>query len=206
MALGGDLSGQRLILAYASGIFPWPGEDLPLLWFAPPERAVVAPSNVHVGRSLRKVVDRRQFEVRMDTAFSQVIAACAHIPRRHENGTWILPEMQTAYCALHDAGLAHSVETYEDNELVGGLYGVSLGGMFFGESMFAKADDASKVAMVHLSRRLALWNFDLIDGQVMNPHIERLGFALIPRTEYMARLEQSLKKPTRQGKWTVEEK
>ncbi|HNK45299.1 MAG TPA: leucyl/phenylalanyl-tRNA--protein transferase [Pseudomonadota bacterium] len=205
LAIGGDLQLERLLLAYSTGIFPWPGEGMPLLWFAPPERAVVRPSEIHVGRSLRKVVQRGPYEVRLDTNFAAVIGHCAKIPRRHESGTWILPEMIDAYCALHEAGFAHSVETYQAGELVGGLYGISLGGMFFGESMFAKADDASKVAMVRLSEQLVAWNFDLIDGQVMNHHLERLGFALIPRAEYMATLRRSLQKPTRRGKWTFSE-
>ena len=204
LAVGGDLSLERLLLAYASGIFPWPSDGMPLLWFAPPQRAVVRPRELHVGRSLRKVVSRGPFEVRMDTVFSLVIAACAKIPRRHESGTWILPEMQQAYAALHEAGFAHSVETFLGGELVGGLYGVSLGGLFFGESMFAKVDDASKVAMARLAQQLAAWDFDLIDGQVMNHHLERLGFALIPRSEYMTTLQQSMERPTRRGKWSFD--
>ncbi len=151
------------------------------------------------------MVQRGPFEVKMDTDFHSVIKNCAKIPRRHESGTWILPDMIAAYCQLHDAGFAHSVETYLDGVLVGGLYGISLGGMFFGESMFAKADDASKVAMVRLAEQLSAWNFDLIDGQVMNHHLERLGFGLIPRAEYMAKLQQSIEKPTRRGKWTFSE-
>lgn len=205
LAVGGDLSLERLLLAYSSGIFPWPSEGLPLLWFAPPQRAVIRPAELHVGRSLRKVVTRGPFEVRMDTAFSSVIAACAKIPRRHESGTWIVPDMVQAYTALHEAGFAHSVETFLDGELVGGLYGVSLGGLFFGESMFAKTDDASKVAMVRLAQQLQAWDFDLIDGQVMNPHLERLGFALIPRSDYLTVLQASLKRPTRRGNWSFEE-
>lgn len=204
LAVGGDLSLERLLLAYASGIFPWPSEGMPLLWFAPAERAVVAPSALHVGRSLRKVVVRGPFEVRMDTAFPQVIAACAKIPRRHESGTWILSDMIDAYCALHEAGFAHSVETLLDGELVGGLYGVSIGGMFFGESMFATVDDASKVAMARLCQQLTTWNFDLVDGQVMNPHLSRLGFSLIPRSDYMTTLARSVQKPTKQGKWQLD--
>lgn len=202
LALGGDLSVRRLVLAYSSGIFPWPSEGLPLLWFAPPERSVLHPAQIHVGRSLRKVVSRNVYEVRADTAFAQVISACAHLPRRHESGTWILPDMIRAYCALYEAGIAHSVETYLNGELVGGLYGVSLGGLFFGESMFSKADDASKVAMVHLAQHLTAWDFDLIDGQVQNHHTERLGFSPIPRAEYMKRLSLSLKKETRRGRWS----
>ena len=177
---------------------------MPLLWFAPHQRAVIRPDSLHVGRSLRKVVVRGPYQVKIDTVFPQVIAACSKIPRRHESGTWILPDMIEAYIALHEAGFAHSVETFLDGELVGGLYGVSLGGMFFGESMFAKTDDASKVAMVRLCEQLAAWGFDLVDGQVMNAHLERLGFALIPRSDYMATLMRSLETPTRRGKWSLE--
>lgn len=203
LAIGGDLSLPRLLLAYQSGIFPWPSEGLPLLWFAPPERAVIEPDKLHVGRSLRKVVERGGFEVRFDTAFEEVIAACAGIPRRHESGTWILPEMIDAYVRLHRAGFAHSVESWLDGRLVGGLYGVSLGGCFFGESMFARTDDASKVAFVVLARRLVEWGFSLIDCQVQNDHLVRFGVTVIPRAEFQERLAAALKLPTRRGPWTV---
>jgi leucyl/phenylalanyl-tRNA--protein transferase len=203
LAIGGDLSVPRLLLAYQSGIFPWPSEGLPLLWFAPPQRAVIEPDKLHVGRSLRKVVDRGVFEVRYDTAFAEVIEACAGIPRRHEAGTWILPEMIDAYIRLHEAGFAHSVESWKDGQLVGGLYGVSLGGCFFGESMFARTDDASKVAFVVLARRLHAWGFHLIDCQVQNEHLERFGVSTIPRAEFQKRLHAALELPTRRGLWTL---
>lgn len=202
LAAGGDLSPERLLLAYQSGIFPWYSEDAPILWWAPPERAVIAPAELHVGRSLRKVVRRGDYQVRFDTAFAEVIAACASTPRRHESGTWIVSDMIAAYTELHRAGYAHSVESYKDGVLVGGLYGVSLGGMFFGESMFARADDASKVAFVTLAERLASWEFDLIDGQLQNDHLDRFGLTLIPRAEFMRRLRASLQRPTRRGPWT----
>ena len=202
LAIGGDLSLPRLLLAYQSGIFPWPSEGLPLLWFAPPQRAVIEPDKLHVGRSLRKVVRRGEFEIRFDTAFAQVITACANTPRPNQPGTWIVPEMVAAYTRLHAAGYAHSVESYKDGVLCGGLYGVSLGGCFFGESMFSHADDASKVAFVALAARLMQWEFDLIDGQLQNDHLDRFGLTVIPRSEFMVRLRQSLRRPTRRGPWT----
>lgn len=173
-----------------------------MLWFSPPERAVIAPSGLHVGRSLRKVVNRGVFEVRYDTAFAEVIAACSAIPRRHESGTWILAEMIDAYVRLHREGFAHSVESYKDGRLVGGLYGVSLGGCFFGESMFSREDDASKVAFVTLAQRLAEWGFTMIDCQVQNDHLERFGVDVIPRAEFLQRLSSALTLPTRRGLWT----
>lgn len=202
LAAYGDLSVERLLLAYQSGIFPWYSADSPILWWAPPERAVIAPAELHVGRSLRKVVRRGEFEIRFDTAFAAVIAACATTPRRGESGTWIVPEMIEAYTRLHQAGYAHSVESYKDGVLCGGLYGVSLGGCFFGESMFSRADDASKVAFVALAERLVSWGFELIDGQLQNPHLDRFGLEVIARAEFMLRLRRALRHPTRVGPWT----
>lgn len=202
LAVGGDLSVERLLLAYQSGIFPWYNTDSPILWWAPPERAVIAPAELHVGRSLRKVVRRGDFQIRFDTAFAEVIAACATTPRRDQPGTWIVPDMVEAYIRLHQAGYAHSVESYKDGVLCGGLYGVSLGGCFFGESMFSRADDASKVATVALAERLVQWEFDLIDGQMQNEHLDRFGFTLMPRAEFMLRLRKALHRPTRRGPWT----
>lgn len=201
LAVGGDLSVRRLLLAYESGIFPWPEPDMPLLWWAPPERAVIEPQAVHVGRSLRKLVRRGDYEIRVDHDFPAVIAACASVPRPGQRGTWILPAMIDAYIALHAEGYAHSVEAYRDGMLCGGLYGISLGGCFFGESMFSRADNASKVAFVALADQLAAWNFDLIDGQVQNDHTERFGLYTIPRAEFMIRLRKSLTRPTRRGPW-----
>jgi len=207
LALGGDLSLDRLILAYRSGIFPWPITEgrAPILWWAPPERAVIEPAALHVGRSLRKVVQRGDYEIRFDTAFSAVIAACATVPRPGQGGTWIQPEMIDAYARLHAAGFAHSVETYKDGRLCGGLYGVSLGGCFFGESMFSTAANASKVAFVMLCERLSAWQFDLVDCQIQNDHLSRFGVYTIPRAEFMQRLEKSLLRPTRRGPWRAME-
>ncbi len=203
LAAFGDLSVERLLLAYQSGIFPWYSDDSPILWWSPPQRAIIEPGALHVGRSLRKVVARGVFDIRLDTDFPAVIRACATVPRRGEAGTWIVEDMIDAYCALHTAGFAHSVECYRDGALVGGLYGVSLGGCFFGESMFSRTDDASKVAFVALSELLAGWSFDLIDCQLMNDHLLRFGVRQIPRAEFMPLLRESLKRPTRRGRWTL---
>jgi leucyl/phenylalanyl-tRNA--protein transferase len=204
LAAYGDLSTERLLLAYQSGIFPWYSDDSPILWWSPPQRAILAPGEVHVGRSLRKVVRRGTYEIRWDTDFPSVIRACATVPRGDGLGTWLVPEMQDAYLRLHRSGYAHSVESYLEGQLVGGLYGVSLGGAFFGESMFSVAPDASKVAFVALCERLQGWGFDLIDCQIMNPHLQRFGAYLIPRREFLARLRASLQRPTRRGPWTCE--
>lgn len=207
LAAFGDLSVERLLLAYRSGIFPWYNDDSPILWWSPPQRAVVEPGALHVGRSLRKVLKRGAFEVRFDTAFPEVISGCATAERSveagGEAGTWIVPEMEEAYVRLHEAGYAHSVESWQEGRLVGGLYGVSLGGAFFGESMFSRVPEASKVAFVHLAEQLASWGFDLIDCQLMNPHLQRFGAHLIPRREFLRRLEASLLRPTRRGPWTA---
>lgn len=204
LAVGGDLSVERLLLAYGSGIFPWPEEDSPILWWAPPARAVIEPQRLHVGRSLRKWVRRGEFSVRADFDFAAVIRACAGTPRRGQRGTWILPEMIDAYIRLHEAGYAHSIEAYRDGVLCGGLYGVSLGGCFFGESMFSRVDNASKVAFVVLAEQLCAWGFDLIDAQVQNDHLERFGVYTLPRAEFMIRLRKSLLLPTRRGRWQLD--
>lgn len=204
LAVGGDLSIERLILAYQSGIFPWYGDDSPIVWWAPPRRAIIEPAKLHVGRSLRKVVRSGAFEMRFDTAFAEVIHQCARTPRHGQPGTWIVPDMEAAYIRLHEAGFAHSVESFQEGRLVGGLYGVSLGGCFFGESMFSHADNASKVAFVVLCEQLQAWNFDLVDCQIQNSHLETFGVYTIPRADFMKRLEESLLRPTRRGAWTRE--
>lgn len=204
LGVGGDLGRDRLLLAYSSGIFPWYSEGEPILWWSPPVRPVVAPSEIHVGRSLAKAVRRRPYEIRFDTAFAEVISACAHAPREGQRGTWITPEMRRAYVDLHEAGDAHSAEAWHEGKLVGGLYGVALGGAFFGESMFARAPDASKICFVVLCRHLAAWGFGLIDSQVTNEHTARFGTTEIPRSEFLRRVREELKKPSRRGKWAVD--
>ena len=204
LAVGGDLSEERLILAYSSGIFPWPHEGLPLLWHSPDPRTVLVPSEIHVGRSLEKSIRRGTYEVRLDTAFRQVMRGCSGKERPNQDGTWITDEMIEGYVALHRRGLAHSVEAWRGDELVGGLYGVSLGGAFFGESMFAEAPDASKVAFATLVRQLDRWGFDFVDCQVHTEHLERFGAVEWPRARYLTTLKEALKKPTRVGPWRLD--
>jgi leucyl/phenylalanyl-tRNA--protein transferase len=205
LAVGGDLDPRRLLLAYSNGIFPWYNRGEPILWWCPPERAVVAPAEVHIGRTMRKALKKAGFCVRVDTVFEQVIRHCAKTPRPGQRGTWITPEMMRAYMQLHEEGYAHSFETFLGDELVGGLYGVSLGGSFFGESMFSRVDDASKAAFVTLARTLASWDFDLIDCQLQNENVQRYGTKVIPRRMFLELLSLSLQKPTRKGRWFLPE-
>jgi leucyl/phenylalanyl-tRNA--protein transferase len=205
VAVGGDLAPARLVRAYSEGIFPWYSEDEPILWYSPDPRFVLTTATFRVPRSLRRVVAARPFELALDTDFRAVIEACATIPRVHERGTWITSEMQEAYTELHRRGLAHSVEARLDGRLVGGLYGVSLGGAFFGESMFARVSEASKVAFVALVRQLAGWGIDLIDCQVSSEHLARFGARSWSRSRYLAALRRALQKPTRRGVWRFDE-
>ncbi len=202
LAVGGDLSVDRLILAYRMGIFPWYGEGDPIIWWSPDPRLVLYPSALRVSRRLARTVRRNRFEITFDRAFDAVIDACARIPRKRDDGTWIVPDMIRAYNRLHRAGYAHSVEAWREGELVGGLYGVSLGGSFFGESMFTHARDASKVAFVRLVSRLDDWGFDLVDCQVRTDHLIRFGAEEIPRKRFLAELRRSVDRPTRAGPWT----
>jgi leucyl/phenylalanyl-tRNA--protein transferase len=204
LAVGGDLSPERLVLAYAKGIFPWYSEGSPILWHSPDPRMVLLADDLHVGRSLAKALRRGTYEVRLDTVFRDVITACGAVPRPGQEGTWITDDMLEAYVELHRRGLAHSAEAFLDGTLVGGLYGVSLGHAFFGESMFALAPDASKVAFVTLVRQLARWGIDLIDCQVHTEHLDRFGATLWPRPRYLAALEESLAAPTRRGPWHID--
>jgi len=200
LAAGGDLSPQRLIDAYSRGIFPWfnPGE--PVLWWSPNPRMVLFPNELKVSRSLRKTLKRHTYEVRADTAFRQVMEACA-APRDGHSGTWITPAMIAAYTELHRQSLAHSVETWMDDQLVGGLYGVSLGRMFYGESMFSLATDASKIAFVHLVRQLERWGFGMIDCQMKTAHLASLGAREIPRAEFSQKLSELVNFPGVNGAW-----
>lgn len=204
VAVGGDLSPERLLLAYRSGIFPWYHEGLPIIWHSPDPRCVLPVDALHVGRSLRRVIARRVYEVRFDTAFAEVIAACKESPRPGQDGTWITPEMERAYVRLHRLGYAHSVEAWKDGALAGGLYGLSLGRVFFGESMFSQQPDASKVALVALAERLAPWGFRFIDAQVPTPHTLAMGAQEWSRRVFLARLARDLAFPTRRGSWTGE--
>jgi len=200
LAAGGDLSPQRLIEAYSRGIFPWfnPGE--PILWWSPDPRMVLFPGELKVSRSLRKTLKKHPYEIRVDTAFRQIMKACA-APRNDHSGTWITPAMIGAYTELHLQGLAHSVETWMGNKLVGGLYGISLGRMFYGESMFSLATDASKIAFVHLVRQLERWGFGMIDCQMKTAHLATLGAREIPRAEFSQKLTELVNFPGINGAW-----
>ncbi|HWO22941.1 MAG TPA: leucyl/phenylalanyl-tRNA--protein transferase [Kofleriaceae bacterium] len=204
LALGGDLRPERLLLGYSQGIFPWYAENLPILWHSPDPRMVMTTRDLIVQRSLRKAIRKRPYELRMDTAFSAVLEGCASVPRPGQNGTWLIPEMVEAYERLHELGFAHSIEAWAEGALVGGLYGVSLGGAFFGESMFARAPDASKIAFVAAVRQLDAWGIGLIDCQVHTEHLERFGAFEVPRLVYLEMLRPALDHPTRRGKWTLE--
>jgi leucyl/phenylalanyl-tRNA--protein transferase len=188
LAAGGDLSTVRLLEAYRHGIFPWFNAGEPILWWSPDPRMVLFPEEFKVSRSLRKMLRNEHYEVRTDYAFEQVMRACA-APREGASGTWIHDEMIAAYCELHRLGYAHSVETWMGNELVGGLYGVALGRMFYGESMFSRRTDASKIALAHLAAQLERWNFGMIDCQMNTPHLASLGAREIPRKDFIARLQ-----------------
>ncbi len=201
LAVGGDLSPSRLLLAYARGIFPWYEEGLPILWHSPDPRMVLDVQRLHVPRSLRKVMRRRPYELRLDTSFRDVMRACSEVPRRGQDGTWITDDMLDAYVHLHELGFAHSAEAWLGDELVGGLYGVSLGAAFFGESMFALAPDASKIAFVTLVEHLAPRGITLIDCQVHTEHLERFGAEEISRARYLELLRPALERPTLHGRW-----
>ncbi|WP_291270468.1 leucyl/phenylalanyl-tRNA--protein transferase [Geothrix sp.] len=203
LAIGGDLSAERLLLAYRSGIFPWYGEDDPLLWWSPPERALLRPGHLHLSARTRRSLRHRPFEIRFDAAFAQVIGHCSQVPRPGQDGTWITPEMREAYGALHRAGHAHSVEAWRDGELKGGLYGVSLGGAFFGESMFSLEPEASRAALQALEARLAAWGFTLIDGQLPHEGLMGYGFQSVPRSLFLAELAEALRLESRVGSWSA---
>jgi leucyl/phenylalanyl-tRNA--protein transferase len=204
LAVGGDLRPERLVLAYSQGIFPWPMRDFPLLWFSPDPRFVLFVEEAHFSRSLKKTLRSGRYTVRADTRFDEVIAACADVPRPGQDGTWITPELERAYLEMHRLGFAHSIEAYEGDELVGGLYGVSLGRGFFGESMFAKAPDASKVAFATLIENLRAWGFPWIDCQVETQHLSRFGARHVPRSKFLRLLRTAIAEPTKRGPWVFD--
>jgi leucyl/phenylalanyl-tRNA--protein transferase len=201
LAIGGDLSVRRLINAYRHGIFPWYNDGDPILWWSPDPRTLLIPSELHISRSLRKFLRKRRFALTMDRDFPQVINACAGVSRHGETGTWLLPEMIRAYRVLNIHGIAHSVEVWEKNQLVGGLYGVAIGRAFFGESMFSLATNASKVALVFLCQQLAQWNFALIDCQIATEHLTGMGARSVPRASFIAALEACRDQPGHEGSW-----
>jgi leucyl/phenylalanyl-tRNA---protein transferase len=204
LAVGGDLSADRLLLAYQQGIFPWYGEGLPILWWSPDPRLVLAPEEFHLSRRLAQIIKKGRFEITFDVAFAAVILSCASVPRRGQDGTWITPAMRRAYTRLHELGYAHSVESWLDGNLVGGIYGVSLGKCFFGESMFSTETDASKAAIAALVERLKRWDFRMLDAQVTTRHLLSLGAKEVPRKNFLEQLDAALRFPTMRGRWTVE--
>ena len=201
LAAGGNLETDTLLNAYVSGIFPWYAAGSPILWWSPDPRMVMFPGKMKISHSLSQSIRNKRYEVLLDANFESVINQCATLPRKGQSGTWITAEMIEAYVTLHRDGYAHSVEIYMENQLAGGLYGVSLGGIFFGESMFHLVSDSSKIALFHLTQILSEWNFDLIDVQQSTEHLKRLGAEEIPRSRFLEILKVSLKKKTKRGNW-----
>jgi leucyl/phenylalanyl-tRNA---protein transferase len=201
LAVGGDLSAERILIAYSMGIFPWYSDGQPILWWSPDPRLVLLPDRIHLSKSLRRVLRSDRYVVFLDRDFSAVIRHCSSVKRPFQNGTWITAEMIRAYEGLHEAGFAHSVEAYHGSDLVGGLYGLSLGGAFFGESMFSLKPDASKVALAALAHISVRQGFHFIDCQVPTDHLKRLGAIEIDRDDYIARLFNALTRPTEVGSW-----
>lgn len=201
LAFGGDLSSERLVQAYANGIFPWYSEGEPILWWSPNPRMVLFPDRLKVSKSLKQSIKNKSYEVRFDTNFNAVIEHCSAVPREGQDGTWITEEMKRAYIQLHKKGIAHSVETYANEKLIGGLYGLSIGSAFFGESMFQTERDASKVSLYYLVEKVKEWNFTFIDAQVETDHMKRMGSENIPREKFLEILKIAIKAPTIKGKW-----
>ncbi len=200
LAVGGDLSPERLILAYSQGIFPWYSEGEPIMWWSPDPRCVLFPKDIRISRSMRQEIKKNLFSITYDRCFREVIEGCRE-PRRRESIAWITDEMVNAYCTLHEMGYAHSVESWKEGKLAGGLYGVSLGKCFFGESMFTRESNASKTALIKLAGALKKLEFSMIDCQVFTDHLVSLGACMIPRNEYLNILEKTVMKPTLCGSW-----
>lgn len=201
LAVGGDLSPSRIMVAYRQGIFPWYDEQQPILWWSPSQRMVLFPEQLKISRSLRKAIRHHLFTITLNQAFKQVIQNCAITPRHDQKGTWITAEILTAYDQLHHYEFAHSVEAWLDERLVGGLYGVALGKVFYGESMFSHVTDASKIAFVYLVRQLQKWGFELIDCQVYTKHLASLGAIEIPRTQFRQLLDRLCDRPIAKKEW-----
>ena len=204
LAAGASLAPERLLNAYRRGIFPWFSDRQPILWWSPDPRMVLFPAEFRMPRSLSKRLRRRDYEIRIDTAFASVMQACA-MPRSDGNGTWITQDMIAAYCELHRLGHAHSIETWIDGELAGGLYGMALGRAFYGESMFARVNDASKLAFAHLVRQLERWRFGIIDCQMNTAHLARFGAREIPRAEFSRKLMELVNYPSPAAVWQFED-
>ena len=203
LAAGGDLSPERLIKAYRCGIFPWFNENEAILWWSPDPRMVLFPNELKISHSLHKILKKRNYEIRVDSAFNAVIQACA-APRNGQSGTWIHSDMISAYIKLYEMGLAHSVETWIDGQLKGGLYGVIQGKVFFGESMFSQVNNASKIALVHLVKQLEKWDYSMIDCQMKTSHLASFGAREIPRKEFSCRLKESIDYPNQTKKWSFD--
>ena len=203
LAAGGDLSADWLLAAYSRGVFPWFNADQPILWWSLDPRMVLFPQELRVSHSLKRVMRKRRYEIRVDTAFREVMEGCSR-PRAGQDGTWISPQMIAAYTELHRLGVAHSIETWINGELAGGLYGVALGRVFYGESMFTQVADASKIAFVHLVRQLQRWQFKVIDCQMNTAHLARFGAREIPRTEFMQLLAEGVHAPGVALPWQLE--
>ena len=205
VAVGGDLSPERLLLAYQQGIFPWYSNDEPIIWWSPDPRFVLFTDDLHISKSMRRVLNSSKFSITFDTDFLFVIQHCALISRKAEEGTWITPEMIDAYCQLHELGYAHSIEVWKENKIVGGLYGVSLGKCFFAESMFHKENNASKFAFIKLVELLKQKEFHFMDSQLHTEHVGTLGAKNISRKKFMRLLEKGLQYESWVGKWTSNE-
>lgn len=203
LALGGDLGVERLICAYENGIFPWYAEGYPILWWSPDPRYVLFPDRLRISASMQRIMKSGRFEVTLDSDFESVINACRSVPRPGQEGTWITDDMVSAYSHLHEQGYAHSVETWHMGKLAGGLYGVSLGGAFFGESMFARESNASKAALIQLVDHLAASGASLIDCQVQTNHLDSLGAEPVPRSRFLELLKDALTMETRRGSWAA---
>jgi len=203
LAVGGDLSQKRLLLAYRLGIFPWFSDEEPILWWSPDPRLVLYPKELRISKTLKKFIKKNIFRITMDRAFDEVIKQCRQVRLQDNEKTWIVSDMIKAYSRLHESGFAHSVEAWYNNELVGGVYGVSLGRCFFGESMFTRMSNASNVALVHLVRQLKELSFDMIDCQITTAHLIRFGAREIPRIRFLEQLNKSLEMPTIRGKWSA---
>ena len=204
LAVGGDLSTERLLLAYSMGIFPWYSDEDPILWWSPDPRLILEPECLKISKSLKRIIAKKQFSITMDHDFKTVINRCA-TTKRKEDGTWIVDDMINAYIELHHKGFAHSVEVWEKEKLVGGLYGVSIGKIFFGESMFSEINNASKISLVYLVKALREWGFSCIDCQVKTEHLISMGAREISRHDFLNQLKKTVKEKTRVGKWSLPE-
>lgn len=203
LAFGGDLSPERLLNAYRHGIFPWYSQGQPILWWSPDPRLVFRTNALHLSRRFRRSLRSKDWRLSADTAFAEVLAACADSPRRGQRGTWIVPEMRAAYLELHALGHAHSVEVWDGDRLIGGIYGIAVGRMFFGESMFSFASGASTAALAALCLRLAEWGWPLLDAQVVSAHLLRLGAVELPRRQFLALVQEQVGQSGREQRWTA---